>query len=288
VSLYGKLLQEGYLRASQSEIQVQRADGSLVPAYFTFGALTEESGATLCVLITDLTAQKHQAELAAAYRSLKQSEVALRESEAQLETELADTKLLQEISSALIFDENIQGLYQKIVQAAVRIMSSDFASLHMFLPGRGKEGELYLLASHGFDRHSARDWVSWDSTCSAGMALRSRERVILPAFKHCNELAGAVDLDSYLKSGIKAAQSTPLVSRSGSVVGMISTHWKAPYTPTERELRMLDLLARQAADFIDRTQTERALRRAVEFDEAVMSNMGEASTLSIRPVRSPS
>jgi PAS domain S-box-containing protein len=60
---------------------VQRGDGSLVPAYFTFGALTVGGGATLSVLITDLTAQKHQAELTAAYQALKQSEAALRESE---------------------------------------------------------------------------------------------------------------------------------------------------------------------------------------------------------------
>jgi CheY-like chemotaxis protein len=38
---------------------------------------------------------------------------------------------------------------------------------------------------------------------------------------------------------------------------MISTHWRAPHEPAERELRLMDVLARQAADLIERTQAER-------------------------------
>ena len=37
---------------------------------------------------------------------------------------------------------------------------------------------------------------------------------------------------------------------------MISTHWKAVHQPSERELRLLDILARQAADVIERKQRE--------------------------------
>ncbi len=41
---------------------------------------------------------------------------------------------------------------------------------------------------------------------------------------------------------------------------MISTHWRNPHEPVERDLRLLDILARQAADLIERAQTEQALR----------------------------
>jgi two-component system, chemotaxis family, CheB/CheR fusion protein len=37
---------------------------------------------------------------------------------------------------------------------------------------------------------------------------------------------------------------------------MISTHWRNPHQPSERDLRLLDVLARQAADLIERTQAE--------------------------------
>lgn len=51
-------------------------------------------------------------------------------------------------------------------------------------------------------------------------------------------------------------QYTPLVSRSGQLLGMISTHWRAPHQPTERALQRFDVLARQAADLVERTRNE--------------------------------
>src|SRR6516225_418783 len=50
-------------------------------------------------------------------------------------------------------------------------------------------------------------------------------------------------------------------SRS-ELLGMISTHWCEPHQPTERALRRLDVLARQAADLIERSRTEAALRES--------------------------
>jgi hypothetical protein len=60
-------------------------------------------------------------------------------------------------------------------------------------------------------------------------------------------------------------QSTPPMSRGGEVPGMISTHWRQPYSPQEQELQRLDILARQAADLIERSLDEqrRVLLREV-------------------------
>ena len=62
-----------------------------------------------------------------------------------------------------------------------------------------------------------------------------------------------------LAAGVRALQSTPLISRSGQMVGMFSTHYRTPHRPTERELRLLDVLSRQAADLIERKRAEAAL-----------------------------
>ena len=45
---------------------------------------------------------------------------------------------------------------------------------------------------------------------------------------------------------------------------MISTHWREPHQPTELVLRTFDVLARQAADFIDRNRIENTLREREE------------------------
>ena len=59
-----------------------------------------------------------------------------------------------------------------------------------------------------------------------------------------------------LAAEARAVQSTPLVSRTGKVLGMFSTHYRRPRRPSERELQLLDLLARQAADLIERKRGE--------------------------------
>ena len=42
---------------------------------------------------------------------------------------------------------------------------------------------------------------------------------------------------------------------------MFSTHYPTPHRPSERELRMLDILSRQAADLIEREKAEQSLRQ---------------------------
>jgi len=41
---------------------------------------------------------------------------------------------------------------------------------------------------------------------------------------------------------------------------MVSTHFATPHQPSERELRFMDLLARQAADYVERKRSEETLR----------------------------
>jgi len=96
------------------------------------------------------------------------------------------------------------------------------------------------------------------------LALAAGARVVVPDVEACDVMAGTADLDAYRRSDIRAVQSTPLVSRSGRLLGMISTHWREPHQLAEGALRLLDVLARQAADLIERGQVEAALRESEE------------------------
>src|SRR5262249_2674263 len=166
---------------------------------------------------------------------------------------------LQEISTTLIREGNLDALYGRILDAAISLLSADMGSMQVLYPERN---ELRLLACRGFHPVSAAfwEWVRLDSASSCGLALSAGARIVVPDVEACDFMAGTGDLDAYRRSGIRAVQSTPLVSRSGQPLGMISTHWREPHQPPERGLRPFDVLARQAADLIERTRTEAALR----------------------------
>jgi PAS domain S-box-containing protein len=173
------------------------------------------------------------------------------------------TLRLQQISTLLISEGQNGALYKHVLDAAIELMSSDTGSMQAFHPERG---ELQLLAQKGFHPRSAAHWeyVRHHSATPCGMALSAGCRVVVPDVEACEAMVGTADLDAFRWSGIRAVQSTPLIARSGRLLGMISTHWRKPHRPTERELRPLDVLARQAADLIERNEVEKALRESRE------------------------
>jgi PAS domain S-box-containing protein len=170
---------------------------------------------------------------------------------------------LHKISTSLIQEGNLDALYGRILDAAMGLMSSDMASMQLLEPERN---QLRLLAWKGFHPQSAAfwEWIDFHSNSTCGFALSAGCRVVVPDVEICDFMAGTADLDEYRRSKIRAVQSTPLVSRTGQLLGMISTHWREPHKASERALQRLDVLARQAADLIERGRVEAALRESNE------------------------
>jgi len=193
----------------------------------------------------------------------KQAEAALRHSERRLAREVARAKTLQSISTRLISEPTPESLHAQILGAAMELMVSDCASIQMLA---ADHASLRLLAWRNFHSDSAAFWESVEvgagSTCSK--ALRDNERVVVADIEACEFMAGTADQQEYRRSGICAVQSTPLRSRSGRPLGMLSTHWRTPHSPTEEDFRFFDVLARQAADLIERSLAEEALRESDE------------------------
>lgn len=191
---------------------------------------------------------------------------ALCRSEESLAAELAATQELQRVSVEMVGDQDARALYEKIVGAATTIMRADGASMQVLHPERNREGELQSLVTQGAVPMCLQfpDCDRAGAECTCARTMRSKKRVIAPDVRTCDFLAGLEDRTRYLEAGILAAQSTPLITRAGRIVGVLSTHWRAPHEPDERDLRLLDVLARQAADLIERKETERGLRETQE------------------------
>ncbi|MGA4634921.1 ATP-binding protein [Pseudomonas solani] len=181
--------------------------------------------------------------------------------------DLSDIELLHQISIALIGEQDREALYGRIVDAAVTITGSQFGTMQRLCPdghSSGHGGELQLLCSRGLPPEAVGfwQWVSPNAYSSCTMALKLGERAVIPDFEQWDDIAGTEDLLAFRRAGIRSAQTTPLLSRSGNLLGMISTHWREPHEPSQRDRRLLDILARQAADLLERTIAEEALRQA--------------------------
>ncbi len=203
---------------------------------------------------------------------------ALRESQAELQAELDGAKLLQSVSTVFLYEENIQSLYDKMVDAAASIMHSQAASLQVYYPQRKSRGELKLLAYKGLNRETADAWEWIDITAGTpcATAWRLGSRVLVEDIEACAFMAASGSAVLFLKAGIRATQATPLYSRGGQLLGMISTHWHTVHQPSEQQLRLLDVLSRQAADVIERRQAESALHEVQEHTQELNRELEEA------------
>ncbi|MDZ8240026.1 MAG: PAS domain S-box protein [Nostoc sp. ChiQUE01a] len=178
--------------------------------------------------------------------------------EAAVAADLKDTQLLREVSARLISEDNIQVLYNEIVAAAIALMRSDGGSFQIL---HEPTQELVLLASQNFNQTMSEhfDRVGIRCNTSCGIALATGKRSFINFDVPESEDPDG-DLRLLLNAGYLCAQSTPLISRLGKPLGMVSTHWRNYHQPSDRELRFLDLLARQATDLIEQRQAQEKIQ----------------------------
>jgi PAS domain S-box-containing protein len=220
----------------------------------------------------------------------KRSEEALLESERQLAAELKATQRLRDLNARLVRTEDLlsRGL-SEILDAAIEISAADMGNIQLF-----ENGVLKIVTQRGFERSFVEFFAAvHDGEAAWGTATQSGARVIIEDVLNSPIFAGTPARDVMLAAKALAVQSTPLISSSGRVLGMVSTYYHAPYRPNDREQRMLDLLARQAADLIERKQTEDTLtqrekHRALlvnELNHRVKNTLATIQSLAMQTLR---
>lgn len=204
----------------------------------------------------DASGNQHVGGLAVEITDRKIMEKALRESEAKLAAELDDMKRLHQVSTRLAEQKDLQSLLYEVVDAAINITRADMGLVQL-----RKSNSLHIVAQRGFEQSFLEFFNTvHGEQAVCGTAFRRRERVIVEDVKASPIFIGTPALAVVLAAGVRAVQATPLVNRAGDIVGMLSTQYRKPGRPSERDLRILDLLARQAADLIERAQAEDLLR----------------------------
>lgn len=94
-----------------------------------------------------------------------------------------------------------------------------------------------------------------DDASSSGLAMHQKKQIIVEDVLTSNligETAQKVSLDA----GVRGLVSTPLLSSKGDLLGILTMHYARPGPPGERQLRLLNILMRQAADYLERKESE--------------------------------
>jgi PAS domain S-box-containing protein len=237
----------GAYRAFQTRgIAIRNEQGEI---YEWLGALTDVQDTIDIKVLLDRT----QADLASSLQALRLNEAQLREREAHLEMDAAALKRLNDASARLWRTRDLHAGLNEMLVAAIELVAGDKGNIQLL---DARKGTLVIAAQQGFQQPFLDFFkeVSTDDDSACGRELRAGERIVIKDIDADEEYAPY--RAAAHAAGYRAVQSTPLIGRDGKPLGILSTHFKAPHRPSEHELQLLDLYARQAVDFMERVRAE--------------------------------
>src|SRR6516225_7927749 len=184
----------------------------------------------------------------------------LREEHDRDERMAADLTMLREVGGLCAREgKNLDKCLHQILDAGIAITGADKGNIQLLEP---EVAVLTIAAQRGFGPAFLKYFEYVDggpSACAA--AMRSGERVVVEDVTTSGIFAGQPSMNVLVCAGVRAVISTLLINSAGNLLGMISMHFREPHHPSERQLGFMDLLAWQAADYLER-------KRAEEIEEA--------------------
>ena len=195
-------------------------------------------------------------ELSSVARALNQAALTVLDNQKQMAAELEDMRRLNELSTQLMREENkFETCCAEITRTAIAISGADKGNLQLF---DETSGSLRIVAQQGFQEEFLKFFENVDDhrAASCGTAMATNEQVIVDDVLTSKIFVAQPAQKVLLAAEVRAVISTPLRSSKGNLLGVISTHFSRPGHPSERQLRLTNILARQAADYLEHKQSE--------------------------------
>jgi two-component sensor histidine kinase len=209
-------------------------------ATFAFGSAT---GITLVhwlrIVIARAEAERHRAEGLAA----------------SVTADLRDMTRLNELGNLLVRDgKDFQKCLHEILDVAIAISDATKGNIQLY---DLESNALVIAAQRGFHEFFLEyfEKVRHDGSACAS-AMHSGEQVVVEDVTSSEIFAGHPSRNVLLTEDVQAVVSTPLTSSAGVLLGMLSVHFDRRHRPTEQKSRLMGLLIRQAADYLERKRAE--------------------------------
>ena len=282
-------LQRAKKQSVRREYTLSPGEGREVPVLMSFAKLQPQTN-SIGIVVTDLTAQKALEEKLRHAKNNLEEQVAertkeLRESEARLfgilEHSAADLKAMRRLNEigayCVIEGHEIAECLEEVLKVAIEITGADKGGIQLL---DNETGVLTIATQIGFEESFVElieSATTGDTAC--GVALLTKQRVIVEDITESEIYAGTPSLPAMREANVFAVQSLPLMSSSGKVLGIVSTYFRDAHQPTEQELRLMDLLARQTADYLERKRVEGEREQLLEREHELRQTAEEANRL---------
>jgi signal transduction histidine kinase/ActR/RegA family two-component response regulator len=185
---------------------------------------------------------------------------ATRERLGELEGQIEDLRCLHEASVRLTSLLDVESVLREVLRAALAVQATGLGLLSLCDP---EQPGLRLGVHAGLDDEFLRHVEAVPPGGGAcGTAFAERRRVVVEDIEV--DPIYAPYRDAARKAGFRACHSTPLISRRGDTIGVLSVLFEEPHRPSDRETRLMDVYARIAADSIENARLHQRLQQELE------------------------
>ena len=209
----------------------------------------------------------------------KEAERNLLAAKDELAAQLADLGRLHEMSLRLSTTLELQPILDETLRTAIAIGGADMGLLAIW---DAEADRLVSGARWGFAEEALAALESLASAGASNACFRERRRIVVediaaePRFETDREAARA--------AGFRAIHATPVATRRGEVIGVLCAYFRHPHHPAERELRLTDLCARQAADFIENARLYARQREADQRKDEFLATLAHELRNPLAPI----
>jgi DcmR-like sensory protein/GAF domain-containing protein len=146
---------------------------------------------------------------------------------------------------------NLASLFYEVLDAAIELAGADTGVIYRFDEERDC---LTLITGHSLPERKLKPFsiVGRDSNTTSAAALTQRVRVAVDDVATSVILRGSAELGVMRELGIAATHSIPVVGASGRLWGVFTIHFSAPQRPDSYDPLMLNHIAFELADCLDR------------------------------------
>lgn len=256
-------------RIEHFETERVTKDGRYIAISLTISPVRDASGSVVAAskVARDITSQR---EVQTALLTLTE----------KLAGQVADLQRLHEMSLRLASTHELPQILERALSAAMAIDGADFGLLCLCNP---ETGALKVGASSGLsDDYLKLAETTVPSGETSGRSLHELQRVIVEDTE--TDVLFAPYREAARRAGFRAVHSTPLITRHGNLAGVLSTHFKSPHRPSDREMRLIDLCARQAVDFIENARLYAALREADQRKDEFLAVLAHELRNPLAPI----